>query len=182
MSRTPLTYYGGKQKLAAQIAASELADELETANRRTADRLEALLADCQPTPELLGEDQNNKEEASRSRPSPHRGRRRSRQKGLSMTDRPDIHHDLHGCAGEPFPETTADGAEPTEATYLERVTLPEREQAVARLVEESGFSAEAHRGLRPIYMRWTEGEAMAWIECAADHPEAVPFWKDDPYA
>ena len=175
--------------------------------------------DCQSTPELLGEDQNNKEEASRSRgetnppnpakverstsarnaawrtsalssirtlfalpPSPHRGRRRSRQKGLSMTDRPDIHHDLHGCAGEPFPETTADGAEPTEATYLERVTLPEREQAVARLVEESGFSAEAHRGLRPIYMRWTEGEAMAWIECAADHPEAVPFWKDDQYA
>jgi hypothetical protein len=47
------------------IAGSELADELEsgpglkvaaTANRRTADRLEALLADCKYTPELLGEE------------------------------------------------------------------------------------------------------------------------------
>lgn len=102
-----------------------------------------------------------------------------------MTDRPDIpegHFDLHGCEREPFPETTADGAEPTEATYLERVTLPEREQAVARLMEESGFTAEAHRGLRPIHMRWVEGGAMAWVECPAAHPAAVPFWKDDPYA
>jgi hypothetical protein len=58
--------------------------------------------------------------------------------------------------------------------------LPEREQAIDRLVEEFGMSRAAHRNLRPIYMRWVEGGSMAWIECPADHPNAVPFWKDDP--
>jgi hypothetical protein len=90
--------------------------------------------------------------------------------------------DLHGCEREPFPETTSDGAEPTEAYYLERVNLSEREQAIDRLVEEFGMGREAHQGLREIHMRWVEGGAMAWVECPTDHPDAVPFWKDDPYA
>ena len=88
-------------------------------------------------------------------------------------------YDLHGCERQPFPETTADGAEPTENTYLERATVKDREEAVALLSKEYGMAPKCFRP-ELIHMRWVEGGAMAWIECKADHPDAVPFWKDAP--
>lgn len=88
-------------------------------------------------------------------------------------------YDLHGCEREPFPETTSDGAEPTENTYLERVTLPECQEAVTLLANECGEEPGCFAP-KPIHMRWSESEsiAIAWLECEANHPDAVPFWKD----
>lgn len=106
------------------------------------------------------------------RPLPHRDQREEAMSSEAM-------YDLHRCERAPFPETTPDGAEPTENTYLERATVKDREEAVALLVDEYDMASKCFRP-KPIHMRWVEGGAMAWVECPADHPDAVPFWKDAP--
>jgi hypothetical protein len=87
--------------------------------------------------------------------------------------------DLHGHEKLAFPNFSEDG------TYLEGVTL-NREQATAFL-REQGFDTAK---LRRVFMRYSsdvdevqhaggEGDE-AWLECEADHPDALPFWKDAP--
>lgn len=91
--------------------------------------------------------------------------------------------DLHGIKGQPFPNFTED------ATYLERVTIPRRTTATLCMAVDLGVNAEELE-LQPIHMRWVEEidrdnepeldncEAPCWVECEADHPDAVPFWRD----
>jgi len=79
-------------------------------------------------------------------------------------------------------------------TYLERVTVPTREEAVEILMRESGMNADEFNP-QPIFMRYVEGaeaeELMKedgpaaaaewpefWLECEEGHPDAVPWWKD----
>jgi hypothetical protein len=90
--------------------------------------------------------------------------------------------DLHGIEKQPFPNFGED------ATYLEAVTLPKVSQA-AELLQGEGFDTEAEN-LAAIHMRYSVGpdatEAShgemdeCWLECPADHPHAVAFWKDGP--
>lgn len=93
--------------------------------------------------------------------------------------------DLHGCAYKPFPGFDE------EMTYLERVTCVDRPEARKRMANEYGMPKSSFP-CEEIHMRWSEGvEAFkrssgefdaAWLECKADHPDAVPFWKADPNA
>lgn len=96
----------------------------------------------------------------------------------------DVPPDLHGMEGLPFPEFGDD-----DIRYLERVTLPDREQAITALAEHH-CTARAEHDPQPIFMQWVEGEEAlkrsggeadsVWLECGARNPDAVPFWKDDP--
>jgi hypothetical protein len=97
----------------------------------------------------------------------------------------DREHDLHGIAREPFPDFSE------SCTYLERVTVPEHDDAVD-LLRRVGFEWPGEPELERIWMRhgapdpernagWeeeAEDHPDAWWECDEDHPEAVPFWKD----
>jgi hypothetical protein len=94
--------------------------------------------------------------------------------------------DLHGIEKQPFPNFGEDWS------YLERVTVKTAEAARTILAAESGMNPDEHDPL-PIFMRWTDGEDTdpdeffagipdlpCWLECPADHPAAVPFWKNSP--
>lgn len=75
----------------------------------------------------------------------------------------------------------------SEVSYLERVNYPDEEKALKEFAREMGVDPEDLR-LRKIHMRYATGEEAleasygvseeAWLECEADHPDAVPFWKD----
>ena len=90
--------------------------------------------------------------------------------------------DLHGCAYEPFPDFNE------ETIYLERVTCVDRPEAQKRMANEYGMEP-SELPVEETYMRWAEGAGVterssgefdaAWLECKADHPDAVPFWKAD---
>jgi|GEM_PF-5980670 len=94
--------------------------------------------------------------------------------------------DLHGIEKQPFPNFGEDWS------YLERVTVKTVEAARTILAAESGMNPQEHDPV-PIYMRYAvhgDAEVMnretvvpelpCWLECEADHPDAVPFWKDAP--
>jgi len=91
--------------------------------------------------------------------------------------------DLHGTDGQPFPSFGEDWS------YLERMTMTTRGMAQRTLARESGMNPEEHDP-QPVYMRFDDGEQISerthgeydegWFECEADHPDAVPFWKDAP--
>lgn len=94
--------------------------------------------------------------------------------------------DLHDCEKLVF----SDWSE--EISYLERVTISDQDEARAYLADELAIPAE-DLDLRPIHMRWgtpEPGETWktpdgfeydgGWSECKADHPDAVPFWKEAP--
>lgn len=100
-----------------------------------------------------------------------------------MTTRVEL--ELHGHEGLPFPNFVED------ASYLERVTLPTREEAGDRLRAE-GLDTE-DENLVELFMRygpaeteeqalelsgWADEGSPAWWECEENHPDAVPFWKD----
>lgn len=86
--------------------------------------------------------------------------------------------DLHGHEGIVFP----DFAE--ESSYLEAVTFPDHDAALARFREE-GHEWGDVPALRKVWMRREKrpegGDGHeAWWECPEDAPGAVPFWKDGP--
>lgn len=89
--------------------------------------------------------------------------------------------DLHGIEKQPFPNFGEDWS------YLERVTVKTAAAARTILAAESGMNPDEHDP-HPIFMRWTRDEQIAeisefdegWLECEANHPAAVPFWKDAP--
>jgi len=94
--------------------------------------------------------------------------------------------DLHGY--ERLPLESYD----QEITLVERVTLPDREEAIRWLADELGLDAE-DLNPEPIFMRWEQappGEPFKnldgfefddrWVPCEEDHPDAVPFWKEAP--
>jgi len=95
-------------------------------------------------------------------------------------------HDLHKM---PVGEVT-EGFD-DEVCYLERVTVKARVEAV-KLFMEAGHLAADEVDPQAIHMRWVEDgndpeieanpvpDIPCWLECAADHPDAVPFWKDAP--
>lgn len=93
-------------------------------------------------------------------------------------------HDLHGIEKQPFPNFGEDWS------YLERVTVKTRHNAQRILAAESGMNPGEHDP-QPVFMRhvsaedmdervYNEGYDEGWLECPADHPAAVPFWKDAP--
>jgi hypothetical protein len=93
-------------------------------------------------------------------------------------------HDLHGIEKQPFPNFGEDWS------YLERETVKTVDAARTILAAESGTNLDEHDP-RPIFMRhvsdeeidarlYHEGYEEGWLECEADHPAAVPFWKDAP--
>lgn len=81
-----------------------------------------------------------------------------------------------------------------DVAYLERVHVTDRAEAAKLIKEYSGFGPDEEVDPQPIHMRWitewdeeTEGQSVllvpeipCWLECPADHPDAVPFWKDAP--
>lgn len=96
--------------------------------------------------------------------------------------------ELHGCEGEVrlgFDEETA---------LLERVTVTDRAEAIRLITDHFGYDAYGEIDPQPVHMRWvtdvrdladhlpvlTAAEVPCWLECPADHPDAVPFWKDVP--
>lgn len=92
--------------------------------------------------------------------------------------------DLHGIERQPFPSFDE------TCTYLEGVTVPNKEVAEDVIRCEYGYEDEA-LDLRQIHMRWVESKdellfdsgapAFAepgWYECASVDPGALPFWKD----
>lgn len=91
--------------------------------------------------------------------------------------------DLHGIERQPFPNFGEDWS------YLERVTVTTAAEARKVLAQESGMNPDEHDP-QPIHMRWEQSEHVrersrcefdeGWLECDADHPDAVPFWKDMP--
>lgn len=94
--------------------------------------------------------------------------------------------DLHGCEKLVF----SDWGE--EASYLERVTITDEAEARAFLADELCVG-EDDLLISAIYMRWAtpesgetwttpEGDEYdgGWSVCEADHPDAVPFWRDAP--
>lgn len=92
--------------------------------------------------------------------------------------------DLHGHQRQPFPDWGE------EFTYLERVTVPDQGKAQELYCEELGdYSLDPPE---PIWMRWATSVTDpllfedlhaewddGWMECKEDHPDAVPFWKDE---
>lgn len=94
--------------------------------------------------------------------------------------------DLHGHTALPFPNFSED------ATYLERVTIPDHDEAV-KVLQDYGCDWGREPNLQRIWMRRGGPETdeqrdslahslgpadVAWWECDEDHPGAVPFWKD----
>lgn len=94
--------------------------------------------------------------------------------------------ELHGVEGLPFEDWAND-----EIAYLERVTVPTRDRAIDILCREFSLRRD-EADPQPIHMRWViretepdlfvdmEFEDSGWLLCDADHPHAVPFWKDAP--
>jgi hypothetical protein len=95
-------------------------------------------------------------------------------------------YDLHDCERLVF----SDWSE--EVSYFERATITDRDEACDFLADEIAIDA-ADLDPKPIHMRWAvpeSGETWetpegnkydgGWSECEADHPDAVPFWKDAP--
>jgi hypothetical protein len=95
--------------------------------------------------------------------------------------------ELHGIEKQPFEDWAND-----EITYLERVTIPTHEMAADVLVQEFAVGLDEVNPV-PIHMRWVTREAepelfagmdlfedAGWLICEANHPDAVPFWKDAP--
>lgn len=93
--------------------------------------------------------------------------------------------DLHGCKELCLRDWNED------ASYLERVTIADRDAAIKHFADEFAVAPD-ELNVMPIHMRWIENEGKeaidtdgveyreGWIECPADHPDAVPFWKDVP--
>lgn len=94
--------------------------------------------------------------------------------------------DLHNC------EKTLLESVNEEITLVERVTIPDRDEAIRWLAEELCVDAE-DLNPQPIFMRWEEAPPgkpfknidgyefdAGWSPCAESHPDAVPFWKDEP--
>jgi hypothetical protein len=79
-----------------------------------------------------------------------------------------------------------------EIVYLERVSVTDRDEAAKLIREYSGFGSDEEVDPKPIHMRWVADgndpeldeypvdDVPCWLECEADHPDAVPFWKDAP--
>jgi hypothetical protein len=95
--------------------------------------------------------------------------------------------DLHGCEKLIF----SDWSE--EPSFLERVTIPDQQEAAAFLAHELCLGGAEEVSPEPIFMRWESappGKPFktpdgfdydgGWLECEADHPDAAPFWKDAP--
>jgi hypothetical protein len=95
--------------------------------------------------------------------------------------------DLHGCEGHAFPGFDE------EVGYLERVTVTDRAEAVREFRREWGFGPNDPEEVnpQPIHMRFVVAgdpellerpipDVPCWLECAEDHPDAIPFWKDSP--
>lgn len=78
-----------------------------------------------------------------------------------------------------------------EVMYLERQTVPDREEAIEIIWAESGIAREEIQP-KPIWMQqvsdpddprlaeWGSEFTEAWFECDEDAEGAIPFWKDDP--
>lgn len=100
-----------------------------------------------------------------------------------MSDQPN----LHGIERQPFPDFNE------QHGYLERVTVSTEREAIAAFADEYRIDKRDIE-VRPIHMRWVEEpldledetpdatavEFSCWLECSADHPDAVPFWKEGP--
>jgi len=96
-------------------------------------------------------------------------------------------HDLHDSERLVFSDWNE------EVWYMERVTLPDREQAQSVIQEE--LTIDEDYAVEETYMTWAvkpdsedpwispDGDEYreAWLECGPDAPGAVPFWKLDPY-
>lgn len=90
--------------------------------------------------------------------------------------------ELHGIERQPFPNFREDG------TYLEAVTVTEHEEAVDLLRDVLGCAWGGTPQLARVHMRYAAGDEVlevsggeyedGWIECEADHPDALPFWFD----
>lgn len=90
-----------------------------------------------------------------------------------------------------FEERTVTPGFDEEIGYLERVNVTLREEAVKLFTEQWGVCPE-EVDPEPIHMRLVADgndselednpvpDVPCWLECPADHPDAVPFWKDAP--
>jgi hypothetical protein len=89
-----------------------------------------------------------------------------------------VTYDLHGAP----PGEVTEGFD-DQVGYLERVTVTEIAEA-HRLFCEAWRVEPEDVEPTPIHMRWvTEDpdpiavpDLPCWLECEADHPDAVPFW------
>lgn len=92
--------------------------------------------------------------------------------------------DLRGIKGQPFLDFSENH------NYLERVTLPDEDEAARRLADYMSVEP-GDVSIKPIFMRWATAEDTdpdgqvediaefpCWLECPATHPAAVPFWKE----
>jgi hypothetical protein len=95
-------------------------------------------------------------------------------------------YDLHDCELLVFTDWSE------EVSYFERITITDLDEARAFLADEIAIDA-GDLDPQPIHMRWAtpesgevwttpEGDECdgGWSECEADHPDAVPFWKEAP--
>jgi hypothetical protein len=93
-----------------------------------------------------------------------------------------LKYDLHGV---PVGEVT-EGFD-DEVGYLERVTITSQPLAEEKFCEAWRVDPE-EIDVQPIHMRHvTEDpdpivvpDIPCWLECEADHPDAVPFWAVKP--
>ncbi len=89
--------------------------------------------------------------------------------------------DLHGHEGLIFPNCDED------YHYLERLTVPSRNSARMQFADEFNVPYVEIRVFQ-IHMRYVTRDELdtkfdglgetGWWECEADHPDAVPFWKE----